>query len=299
MDSRYFQFIDTEEKAYWLGFITADGCVHGESAVSIKLHARDTGHLQKFADAVKTSVPVRDRSGLSTIPKYDKEGVKIAGEFGCEEKWCEVSEIRISSAAMARDLAAHGVVPAKSKIVRPWDGCFGPLGKHYFRGLVDGDGHISKVKAREDAPSSWKMGLVGSKWVAEAFAEWARGASGSTAQCRQRGQVFDAVFHGRYKVRSICKALYSGATVSLDRKQALSDEMLSEELPKVPRGFRDDVSTSDLVAAWLGGESMRSLSRKHGMALCGVQKRLKAAGVWRPKFVRRVREIAEYVQSQN
>src|SRR5712692_8683456 len=26
-NERYFRVIDTEEKAYWLGFITADGCI--------------------------------------------------------------------------------------------------------------------------------------------------------------------------------------------------------------------------------------------------------------------------------
>src|SRR5713226_4873483 len=41
-NERYFQVIDTEEKAYWLGFLNADGCVtrgkkHGDSP-RISLH---------------------------------------------------------------------------------------------------------------------------------------------------------------------------------------------------------------------------------------------------------------------
>ncbi len=32
-DTRYFSTIDTEEKAYWLGFIAADGSIVGEGRI--------------------------------------------------------------------------------------------------------------------------------------------------------------------------------------------------------------------------------------------------------------------------
>lgn len=31
MTERYFEIIDTENKAYWLGFLYADGCVSNDS----------------------------------------------------------------------------------------------------------------------------------------------------------------------------------------------------------------------------------------------------------------------------
>src|SRR5438105_237351 len=34
VNENYFKVIDTEEKAYWLGFITADGCIHDRTAKS-------------------------------------------------------------------------------------------------------------------------------------------------------------------------------------------------------------------------------------------------------------------------
>ena len=48
-----FERIDNEEKAYWLGFLYADGSVsHYKSSkrVELGLKESDRGHLQKFAD---------------------------------------------------------------------------------------------------------------------------------------------------------------------------------------------------------------------------------------------------------
>lgn len=36
-NERYFENIDTEEKAYWLGFISADGCISKPSEFSSRL----------------------------------------------------------------------------------------------------------------------------------------------------------------------------------------------------------------------------------------------------------------------
>lgn len=46
---RIFENIDTEEKAYWLGFLYADGCVGSkESKVELSLAEKDLRHMEKF-----------------------------------------------------------------------------------------------------------------------------------------------------------------------------------------------------------------------------------------------------------
>ena len=47
----YFNVIDSEDKAYWLGFLFADGCVRKTktgSQVVLKLSVKDENHLIKF-----------------------------------------------------------------------------------------------------------------------------------------------------------------------------------------------------------------------------------------------------------
>ena len=47
----YFRVIDSEEKAYWLGFLFADGCIRKNktgSQVVLKLSTKDENHLIKL-----------------------------------------------------------------------------------------------------------------------------------------------------------------------------------------------------------------------------------------------------------
>src|SRR5574344_2472637 len=48
----YFNKIDTEEKAYWLGFLYADGCVHSNN-YEISINITDKEHVEKFKTAIK------------------------------------------------------------------------------------------------------------------------------------------------------------------------------------------------------------------------------------------------------
>ena len=49
-DINYFEVIDTEEKAYWLGFIYADGCISNDNKqqLIIELCKQDKIVLEKF-----------------------------------------------------------------------------------------------------------------------------------------------------------------------------------------------------------------------------------------------------------
>ena len=53
MVDRYFQTIDTENKAYWLGFIYADGCVSKDlHYLTIDLSIADIDHIEKFKNEI-------------------------------------------------------------------------------------------------------------------------------------------------------------------------------------------------------------------------------------------------------
>ena len=50
-DYDIFEDIDTPEKAYWLGFIAADGCISirkNNATIKIALARKDKGHLEKI-----------------------------------------------------------------------------------------------------------------------------------------------------------------------------------------------------------------------------------------------------------
>ena len=53
--------IDSREKFYWLGFISADGCVYDNGTLAIELKSIDKLHLKKFCNFLETDRPIKDR----------------------------------------------------------------------------------------------------------------------------------------------------------------------------------------------------------------------------------------------
>jgi DNA-binding transcriptional regulator WhiA len=158
LDESYFDEIDSFEKAYWLGFIVADGSVSDRGMLSIGLKQDDVEHLFKFARSVKSDVPIKD-----------------AGK-GC-------ARINVCSRHMADALGRLGVFPRKTFTVEPWNGSQ-ELMPAYWRGLFDGDGCIRKAYAHkiystgharwESSNPYWYIGLVGNYKCVNAFGAWAR-----------------------------------------------------------------------------------------------------------------------------
>ena len=124
---KFFDKIDTEEKAYWLGFIFADGCItHGE--FSLNLQAKDVGHLHKFNRSVEcTENNVHYTKKVTDGKTYDGYYWRIKNNHFCET------------------LAEYGCVRRKSNVLYfPDEGCFEntDLIRHFLRGYFDGDGCI-------------------------------------------------------------------------------------------------------------------------------------------------------------
>lgn len=129
LNKNYFAEIDTEDKAYWLGFLYADGCVrklNGKANISIGLNPKDENHLKKFIECLDSDIP---------ITRY----IHPNGLY-------ETSRITINCTKMAYDLIKWGCVPNKTyeKIHIP--SIEDHLKIHFIRGFLDGDGWISIKK---------------------------------------------------------------------------------------------------------------------------------------------------------
>lgn len=137
MNYNYFDKIDTEEKAYWLGFLFADGNIskpyrikkdgsikNGNYRIELSLKGDDIEHLKKFAKAIG----------------YEKE-LKIT-KASCNSTRCRLG---ISNKHMWETLNTLGCVPCKSLILKfPELSVFKNkwLIYSFIRGYVDGDGCI-------------------------------------------------------------------------------------------------------------------------------------------------------------
>ena len=57
MNDYFFSDINTEEKAYWLGFMAADGSVN-KTGIVINLKDIGTNHLEKFKETIESTVNI-------------------------------------------------------------------------------------------------------------------------------------------------------------------------------------------------------------------------------------------------
>lgn len=128
----YFHNIDTPDKAYWLGFLYADGNVQKRQVkgkdkggqLELTLMEQDKYHIQNFLYCIGSDVEIKHRD------------VKLNGKTFGAERAC------ISSIEMVNDLISHGCVPAKSLIIkRP--NISENLFSHFIRGYFDGDGCVA------------------------------------------------------------------------------------------------------------------------------------------------------------
>lgn len=132
----YFDVIDTEEKAYWLGFLTADGWINrrddiNAGVVGVELQYGDINHLRKFNKSLNGNYKITDRWRKCELSPYDKQN-----------HFCM---LRIFSITMYNSLVRIGFTNNKS-----FDCCIPQLKdnlyRHFIRGYFDGNGTICLSK---------------------------------------------------------------------------------------------------------------------------------------------------------
>jgi hypothetical protein len=131
VNENYFENIDTEDKAYWLGFLYADGCVRlregGE--LRLKLKKSDKNHIELFNKCLNSNYPIKNEIYYAGIKKYK----------------CESEYVNISNTKLVKDLIKQGCIQTKTFKIKFPD-LNENLMNHFIRGYFDGDGCIYKVK---------------------------------------------------------------------------------------------------------------------------------------------------------
>lgn len=214
-NSMFFQNINTEEKAYWLGFIYADGCVqyagNKQPRLTIGLMASDYKHLEKFIHSI---------NGEQTV-KIRNHG--------------EACAIAVHSKDMGNDLIKLGVVPRKTYERIRMPSMDKSLVRHFIRGFVDGDGHIGYgdyLNKRVDKYyRKYRFSLTSNYTdiLKDIQLYFARNSIETTIY--KSRDVFELKTSARLDVKNILKLLYEDSTIYLDRKYKTSQIMLEELAP--------------------------------------------------------------------
>ncbi len=197
-DESFFKVIDTEEKAYILGFLYADGYNHvNKNAISIRLNNIDEEILFKIRKAMCSNHPIH------------RYGVKQNSNF------------TIVSKQLSKDLEALGCMQAKSAILEyPKDKISKPLERHFIRGYFDGDGCISETFKSGyydvilNVTSTFDF-LIN---VQSILIEECNVSKVKFSKRRPCGPSFSMAYHGRQNCLKVLKYLYDDSTIFLNRK---------------------------------------------------------------------------------
>lgn len=197
-DRHYFDVIDTEPKAYFLGLLYADGNVF-QDVVSIALQQPDKSILNKLKKALKYTGPI--------IP------VKKSG--GRQPQW----KLTITSSELAQGLSKWGLIPNKGfHLLFPV--LPDALYPHFIRGYFDGDGCIY-INKKQD----YLFSLVGTHELLSGIQQiliQRLGLSQTKLYHPPRlssKNLWILTYQGRRNVQTIRELLYTRSSVWLTRKQ--------------------------------------------------------------------------------
>jgi hypothetical protein len=210
----YFDNIDTEEKAYYLGYIVADGCIferksNGEKALSIFLQVTDGYIIERLGSILRRNVLVRPPKGK------DKE------QRG----------LRVTSAHIYDTLRSYGITERKSydnHEATVFNHIPPDLMSHFLRGLIDGDGCIIAIRGRRDRRrDSGRISLCGNRSDMQGVADIFTSIGCRSAKVRKRLNIYGVTWGSMTDLRNIIHYLYDNATIYLDRKKRVAEEILS------------------------------------------------------------------------
>lgn len=198
-DDYYFKKIDSEEKAYWLGFIYADGYITKPNIVAISLAIKDKEHLQKINNCLKSTYKI-------------KEYIQSQG-YNPNTSYCRLS---ITSDQLFSDLNKAGCLLNKSLILQP-----PVLDKeliiHFIRGYFDGDGSWA-ISNKDRIGFSFK--LCGTKEILNFIQENLNTKSKLYKRKKDNKNNYYISVSG-WQVMNIMNKLYLNSSIYLDRKYKL------------------------------------------------------------------------------
>jgi len=219
----YFEKINTEDKAYWLGFIFADGYISqgkGHSELGIELAYTDIEHLKKFNKCLNGNLEI-----LHKVNDHTKDNfIKTNQTESCV--------IRLQRNKIVNDLKQYGINNKKTYTDNYISDLIPKnLVKHFIRGFFDGDGNVwfDKEKNKQLRYTIYNASYtllndireeLFSKGIYSQIIEDKRNLYRKTTPC------YHLVVGGIANAYNFYNYLYDGANMWLDRKYEYANKYI-------------------------------------------------------------------------
>ena len=202
MDETFFDIINTEEKAYFLGLLLADGHNNIKNGIiAIDLQEGDLEILQKLTALIQPDKPIKN---------YENKYAKVGR-----------NRVVLASRHMSNRLNELGMVQNKSGNLLFIQNISPELIHHFVRGYFDGDGSIGifgKVQNVEFSIVSTKEFLLPLQQVLINNCNLTQTKLGKRHKDRD-SNAYHIKYTGRFSCLRIRDFLYKDATVFIQRKR--------------------------------------------------------------------------------
>lgn len=201
INENFFKVIDTEEKAYVLGFLYADGYNQtSKNQIRLTLSSIDAEVLLKF----------------NTILNYNRPLLYLKDNT--------IVDLTINSKTISSDLVNLGCTQKKSFTLSfPYDKIPANLVRHFIRGYFDGDGCIN-ISEQNDV----QINITGNNMFIEQLQEiLVKATSTSRTKLQLYKKSCSVFWHGKNVCFKVLDYLYKDSNISLDRKNKLYKKIVS------------------------------------------------------------------------
>lgn len=209
----YFSVIDSDNKAYALGWIWADGNLTGKKSIETDLRLRvsrqDMQQLVWFKNQIGTESPVNN---TLVAKKYN------------------MAELMIYCQELGKDLRRHGIIANRALNDNPPPRIPKRHQNAFWRGCIDGDGWIQRRSGCVKPLSGWELGLCGNLTTVTRFREFIRRKTGIEMRLNFNGRskvCFKALVTGPDAL-DLMRLIYGGGGYALARKLACVRPLITE-----------------------------------------------------------------------
>lgn len=220
----FFSIIDTEAKAYWLGFLYADGCVTRGRLLTVSLNVRDIDRLRALSQEIY---------GFDNVKVYEKD--MICCQFD------------VNSQRIYDDLVRLGCHERKTSTLRfpTEDQVPSHLLPHFVRGFFDGDGCITSKKGPRGLARG-SVSFVAPIAFCRGLSKWLKKEANMRLQiCRFRhtDKVVQLSYHRCLDIVRFYNLVFENATIYMPRKRSRLIEYVKSHIEGKSTHHRS-------VAAW-------------------------------------------------
>ena len=188
-NAEYFNTLDSPDKAYWVGFLLADGGVY-KGQLWLNLSKKDRVQLENFRKSITSSHPIKEKTTHVMFYIRSKLFVDSLTQYG-------ITERKTFSTKLPKQIPE-------------------PYMKDFIRGYFDGDGCITYNKKRNTKVFS----LTGTFELLDAIQNiLVTKLKLPKNKLQVQKNSFTLAYGGNHQVTKIFEYLYNNSSLCLERKR--------------------------------------------------------------------------------